>query len=292
MNFSEPVSPERAGDTRDEAIGDELTIDELADATGVPTRTIREYQRIGVLKPPRRDGRVGKYGADHRARLAIVARLQERGYSLAAIGDLTRSWEQGHGLGAVLGVDPSSAVLDETPTEITRDQLNAVVDGLADPPRFDQAIAAGLIHVHDDGRITVRSLAALDLVGSATKAGMSTDAAIGIAAAVRSGAAGIAQTAVDTFVAELWAPDPDNPDLAVTLTRARMLLAQAAASFVVHELGVALYRAADEHAGSHQLRALVDQIAIGAVRSLDDAAPGLRTGGQVPATDRPSTASP
>ncbi|HZJ27800.1 MAG TPA: MerR family transcriptional regulator [Acidimicrobiia bacterium] len=257
----------------DDRQADELTIDELGDAAGVPTRTIREYQRLGLLNPPRRDGRVGKYGTDHQARLAIIARLQDRGYSLAAIGDLIHSWEQGRGLGSVLGVDPSPAVLDETPTEITREQLNAAVAGLADPAGFEEAIDAGLIQVGDDARIMVRSVAALGLVGLATQAGMPTDAAIEIASAIRSGAADIARTVVDRFMQHLWASGADNPDLAATLSRARLLLAQAAASLVVHELGVALYRHADEDPGGTQLHALVDQVAIGAVRTLTAAAP-------------------
>lgn len=277
-----------AGDAVGQSAGRELTIDGLADATGVPTRTIREYQRLGLLEPPRRDGRVGRYSADHRARLAIIARLQARGYSLAAIGDLISSWKQGQELGSVLGVDAGPAVLDETPTEVTRDQLDAAVPGLTDPERLDQAVDAGLVHVADDGRMMVRSLAALELVGLAAKAGMSTDAAIGIAAAIRCGAAGIAERVINTFVDQLWNPDAGRPDsgradggdldLAPTMTRARLLLAQASASLVVHELGVALYRVADGHrddsgddnADARRLHALIDEIAIGAVRTLGD----------------------
>lgn len=245
-----------------------MTIDELSTVAGVPSRTIREYQRLGLLNPPRRDGRVGKYGAEHRARLAIIARLQERGYSLAAIADLIRSWEQGRGLGSVLGVNANPAVLDETPTELSRERLHAAVPELADPDQYGRALDAGLIKERRDGSLMIRSVAALDLVGLATEAGMPADAAIGIVSALRSGAEDAARAAVDAFTRHLWPPTPDDPDPVTTLSRARLLLAQAAASLLVHELGEALSRAADQEQGSDQLSLLIEQLSIGITRSL------------------------
>src|SRR5512135_3440918 len=64
------------------------TIDELAAATGVPSRTIRFYQAKGALAPPVRRGRVAYYDESHAERLRIVAHLQDRGLSLRAIRDL------------------------------------------------------------------------------------------------------------------------------------------------------------------------------------------------------------
>jgi DNA-binding transcriptional MerR regulator len=242
------------------------TIDELAAEAGVPSRTIREYQRLELLPPPRRDGRRGRYGADHRARLAIVSRLQERGYSLAAIGDLMGSWEQGRGLGSVLGVDADPAVLDETPTEISTAQLRQLVPAFDDPQLVDDARTAGLIHRIDDEKVVVRSVAAIELVGLAIDAGMPPTVSIDLAGSVRAGAAAIASAAVDEFVEHLW-PRRDDIDLAAVLSRARLLLAQASASLVVHELGAALIEQADvDEAG--ELPALIDRIAIGRVRRL------------------------
>ena len=54
---------------------------------GVPTRTVREHRTLGLIEPPRKEGRVGRYDEAHRQRLELIARLQERGYSLAAIRD-------------------------------------------------------------------------------------------------------------------------------------------------------------------------------------------------------------
>jgi DNA-binding transcriptional MerR regulator len=64
---------------------DELTIDELAERTGITVRTIRFYAGKGLLPPPRLRGRTGLYGQDHVARLDLVSELSALGFTLAAI---------------------------------------------------------------------------------------------------------------------------------------------------------------------------------------------------------------
>lgn len=71
------------------------TIDELAAASGVPTRTIRLYQSEKVLPPPTKDGRVARYGPDHLERLRLIASLQDRGLGLKAIRDALREVTKG-----------------------------------------------------------------------------------------------------------------------------------------------------------------------------------------------------
>lgn len=67
-----------------------LTIDRLAAATGVPSRTIRLYQTKGVLPSPDRRGRVAYYGPAHVERLRLIGELQDRGLQLSAMRDLLR----------------------------------------------------------------------------------------------------------------------------------------------------------------------------------------------------------
>lgn len=85
------------------------TVDELARRSGISTRTIRAHQSAGLLPRPRLDGRTGYYGPDHLRRLGVITRLQQRGYSLAAIADLLAAWDHGRTLGDVLGLDRASA---------------------------------------------------------------------------------------------------------------------------------------------------------------------------------------
>src|SRR5688572_24251545 len=80
-----------------------LTIDDLAREAGTTTRNVRAYQTRGLLPPPKLVGRVGYYGEEHLVRLRLVARLQERGYSLAAIDDLVHAWSEQKSLADLLG---------------------------------------------------------------------------------------------------------------------------------------------------------------------------------------------
>ncbi|MEV5882251.1 MerR family transcriptional regulator [Streptomyces sp. NPDC052020] len=63
-----------------------LTIDELAARAGVTVRTVRFYGTKGLLPPPALGPRrVGRYGREHLARLALIEELQHQGMTLAAI---------------------------------------------------------------------------------------------------------------------------------------------------------------------------------------------------------------
>lgn len=62
------------------------TVDELAARAGVTVRTIRFYSTRGLLPPPAiGPRRVGRYGHEHLARLALIEELQQQGMTLAAI---------------------------------------------------------------------------------------------------------------------------------------------------------------------------------------------------------------
>ncbi|MGI5459695.1 MerR family transcriptional regulator [Streptomyces sp. CA-249302] len=63
-----------------------LTIDELAARAGITVRTVRFYGTKGLLPPPViGPRRVGRYGQQHVARLALIEELQHQGMTLAAI---------------------------------------------------------------------------------------------------------------------------------------------------------------------------------------------------------------
>ena len=63
-----------------------LTIDELAARAGITVRTVRFYGTKGLLPPPViGPRRVGHYGSEHLARLALIEELQLQGMTLAAI---------------------------------------------------------------------------------------------------------------------------------------------------------------------------------------------------------------
>ena len=110
-----------------------LTIDELARTAGTKVSTIRLYQQRGLLPPPTIEGRVGYYDDAHATRLRLIADLQARGFSLAAIRELADTWESGRDLGAVLGVERA---LGGAPArvEVSRAELDEQFPELVDDP--------------------------------------------------------------------------------------------------------------------------------------------------------------
>jgi len=82
----------------------ELTVEQLAMRSGLPTSTIRMYQTKGLLHAPRRTGRTARYDRSHVQRLALVQRLQDRGFSLPAIAELIDARAQGATVADVLGL--------------------------------------------------------------------------------------------------------------------------------------------------------------------------------------------
>lgn len=240
------------------------SIDELAALVGVPTRTVREYRTLGLIDPPRKQGRVGRYDDSHRRRLELIARLQERGYSLAAIRDLCAASASGRSLDEVLG-GSASVSIDEGAVAYSTGELIDAVPALADERLRASATDAGLLgavgeHWH------VRAPSLLALVGDAIAAGASADGAIRMAAGLAAGARVQAHAFAEMVVAELWNEDsPPIDDLVSMGRKARMLLTQAVASLIVHQVGMEL-RARAELPGGGGIDALVDGLRVGVVR--------------------------
>lgn len=65
------------------------TIGAFAEVTGFAPKTIRYYESIGLLPPPRRsDSGYRLYGPDDESRLAFIAKAKQLGLSLGEIGDI------------------------------------------------------------------------------------------------------------------------------------------------------------------------------------------------------------
>ena len=213
----------------------ELAVDDLARQAGLPVRTIREYQTMGLLPPPARRGRVGIYGATHLARLGLIARLQRRGYSLAGIGDLLGAWRDGADLPEVLGLDADELVhIDEPGAPATAEQLARLVPGLV-PDRLDELISTGIVERCGPERYCVPSPSMLALTGDALDAGYDPDRVLALLEVIGSAARSIAD-AVLAAIADR-PPDGDPDRLAALATRGRGLLAHGTGRLAVHSLG-------------------------------------------------------
>jgi DNA-binding transcriptional MerR regulator len=249
------------------ASDESLTIDDLARRVQLPVRTIREYHTMRLLPPPERRGRLGLYDGRHVQRLALIARLQRRGYSLAGIRDLLAAWESGTDLTTLLGVDDSQAALDETPLRLTRAELLQRLPALD----LSRARQVGLVRWLDDDHVVVRSPALLGLVADWVRAGVRLDEALEVVEVLTGDLDVLARKLADLIVERVWEPlsaagrAGELPDM---LRRGRPLLLQGTASTLADRLGAALSdRASTGDDG--RLRAALDEIRVGAVADAD-----------------------
>src|SRR5438874_4810430 len=133
-------------------------VDELARAAGTTVRNVRAYQDRGLLPPPRREGRVGFYNDAHLARLTLIGRLLDRGFSLSNIAELIAGLEHGHDLGQLMGLEEAvlSPWSDEVPTFMSPGELLELFGPAATMEALTDAVEMGILEV-DGERFKVNS---------------------------------------------------------------------------------------------------------------------------------------
>ncbi|AWZ05261.1 MULTISPECIES: MerR family transcriptional regulator [unclassified Streptomyces] len=122
----------------------EYRTEELAEAAGIPVRTLRFYRERKLLPPPRREGRIAWYDDHHLARLRTVAALLERGHTLGGIAELTVAFEKGRDvgqLGELLGMGWS----EETPVRLSPEALADYFEGEVTPENLAASLDLGYL---------------------------------------------------------------------------------------------------------------------------------------------------
>lgn len=187
---------------------DQLTIDELARLAGITTRNVRAYQSRDLLPAPRIVGRVGYYGSEHLARLELIGRLQDRGFSLAAIGDLLRAWDEGSSIKEMLGLEEALTApwSDEAPETVSREQLEALFpEAVVEPELIARGVELGIL-VPDGEDFRVPSPTLLRHGSELTGVGIPLGVALDMAAIMKAHTEAIAGSLVETFTRQVWAP--------------------------------------------------------------------------------------
>jgi DNA-binding transcriptional MerR regulator len=123
---------------------DQLTIDELAQQTGMTVRNIRAHQSRGLLPAPDVQGRIGYYGESHIARLELIQQLQSGGFNLTAIQRLVeRAEETGDSIGDLRNLVLTPFSLEESEV-LTLSELAEQV-GEIDSRLIKQGIDLGFV---------------------------------------------------------------------------------------------------------------------------------------------------
>jgi DNA-binding transcriptional MerR regulator len=244
-----------------------MTVDELAREAGTTTRNVRAYQTRGLLQPPRMVGRVGYYDRAHLVRLSYIDRLQERGFSLAAIRDLLAAWDEGKSLHDVLGFEEAlnAPWSDEKPRLFSREELVELFPSLGsgDDTQLRRAVKVGLL-VDRDGAYEAPSPELLRVGSELVASGIPLPATINEYEKMAADLRRIAERLVKLFEDNVWEPfvaagfPPDRlPEVTVALQRVRPL----ASSSVLAELARAMERAVAESTARQTARFMPGAVA-------------------------------
>jgi DNA-binding transcriptional MerR regulator len=153
----------------------DLTIEQLAAATGMTVRNIRAHQARGLLSPPEVRLRVGYYGPEHVAQLKLIQDLQEDGFNLAGIKRL---------------VDDDQA----TALRVGRLRRTLTASGRAQSPETMTVDELG------------RSQALLDVAGQMVARGVSLDGTLAVCDQAELHCDAISAAFVALLRHEVWAP--------------------------------------------------------------------------------------
>jgi DNA-binding transcriptional MerR regulator len=183
-----------------------MTVDALARRVGTTTRNVRLYQTRGLLPPPMRRGRVAYYDDRHVARLRLIARLQERGFSLAAIAELLEAWGRKSTVADVLGLEELVAApwSDELPELLTREELARRFPAV-EPELLERALGIGVL-VPEGDKVRIPMPRLLAIGEELLAAGVAPSAALDELEKARDRLEEIADGFVALFLREVWQP--------------------------------------------------------------------------------------
>lgn len=218
----------------------DMRLDDLARKAGVASTTVRLYQQKGLLPKPRLVGRTGFYDDHHLARLRLIARLQQEGFSLAGIRRLLDTWEAGRSLDDVVGVEQQLDALLRRPAGVVlsaEELLGRFPADSLSPALVQRAAAVGLVEPSDDGRFLVPDERFLETGADLVRLGVPADVVLdeweSLAAATDAIAARFVALFEDQFLPDDWRADLDDDrsrELAASLARLQQIARQVVAA--------------------------------------------------------------
>jgi DNA-binding transcriptional MerR regulator len=187
-----------------------LTIDQLAQRTGMTVRNIRAHQSRGLLPPPVVQARTGYYDDEHLARIKLIQEMQAEGFNLKAIERLI----QGSSGAVEEALGFKRAVLtpfaDEEPEYVTQEELDARLSGPFDDKIARKAAKLGLIKPLGDGRYEVPSPTLFAAGEELVRQGVPIDHVLAVAERVMKHSAAVADAFVRVFVDDVLGPLPEG----------------------------------------------------------------------------------
>ena len=191
------------------APGQRLTIDQLAQTTGLTVRNVRNYQSRGLIPPPEVQGRTGYYGAEQLARLQLIREMQAQGFNLTAIAHVL---EQARGSGEeILGFTRSLMAPFETeaPEIVEHADLVKRLGGDIDPKLLAKLEKLGLVIPVAENCYEVPSPTLLGAGERLVALGVPLEAALDMTDQLKRNTRRIALAFVQMFLEFIWKPFDD-----------------------------------------------------------------------------------
>jgi len=226
----------------------DLTIDQLAQRTGMTVRNLRAHQSRGLLPPPEVRARTGYYGAEHIARVELIKELQADGLPLELI---RRMVEQAAGSTADL-LRFTRALrepfTDEEPIVADLEQLAELFG--PDPALLKKAVRLGLLQPLGAGRYEMTSPRLAAAGAEIAALGIPPEQALATVGHLRKQADATARTFVELYLETIWKPfdragRPEDgwPEVVAALERLRPLAADALLAVFQIAMGDAVEKA-------------------------------------------------
>ena len=212
---------------------EELTIDALAQRTGMTVRNLRAHQARGLLPPPEVRGRTGYYGPDHVARVELIKELQADGFNLEAIRKLLDA-QPGSSAEILRFTRAVRQPFDEEEPQIVEvaELVETFGGDQPDPKMLDQALKLGLLRPLGEGRFEQRSPRLAEAGQELRRLGVSPQQMMKVVERLHRHAEGAARAYIELFLEEVWKPfekdgRPDErwPEIREALERLRPLAA-------------------------------------------------------------------
>jgi DNA-binding transcriptional MerR regulator len=238
----------------------EFSIDTLAREAGTTVRNVRSYQERGLLPPPERRGRNAIYTGAHLARLRVIGRMLERGYSLGNVSELIAAWQNGQDIAELLGLESAltSPWSDETPTLLPLEKVQTLFSGELPVNAVVKCLELGLLQPEPEGDcFRVPSMKLLQVGATLAKEGIPIEELLGIIAGLRSNVERVAADLVQLIVRYVFdkhgsdrlPPAEEAPHLAELVWKLRPMAMQAVDSEVARAMEMAVNRFLGERLG-------------------------------------------
>ena len=183
-----------------------LTIEQLAAATGLTVRNIREHQTRGLLPPPALEGRKGTYGAQHLARLRFIQQLQAEGLNLQAIHWLLQR-APAHAIDEVARFERALFAPwgNDEPVRWSDDDLRANL-GLVEGTVLQRAMDLDVLRRVGPDTWEVPSSRIVQAGADLRRLGVPLDAALDVVELLQEHTRAVARAFVKLFTTHVWAP--------------------------------------------------------------------------------------